>query len=186
MRYVTSRGVKLLLDNAYKLGVTDALEYRDALAAETFIEKLRMPGVFGTLRVGYTDWRSFSAIISSEMTGKQCYRLCAEWLFNIRGFNQDYRCVIVIMMQEFYIKGVEDYYKNPVKQLYDSFMEKIHMIWHLRCLRKSADYINEMQMVIINRMKVQNEYDEYKDPANKRFNIKPEFYREFMVMAWNR
>lgn len=186
MSAVTSRGVKLLLDTAYKLGVADAMEYRDALAAEAFIEKLRMPGMFGTLSVGYVDWRSFSAIISTAMTGKMCYRLCADWLFNIKGFNQDYRCVIIIMMQEFYIKGVEDYYKVPNKHLYESFKDATHMMWHLRCYRKSADYINQMQMVVINRMKVQSEYDEYKEPENKKFNIKPEFYREFMVMAWNR
>lgn len=186
MSELTSMSIRLLLDTSYKLGVTDAMDYRDALAAETFIEQLRKPGMFGTLRAGYVDWRLFTSIISTEMTGKACYRKCANILFNIPSLRASYRGVLVIMMQEFYIKGVEDYYRIPNKFLYDSFIEVRHMIWHLRCCRKKEDYINEMQMIVIERMKAQSEYDEYKDPENRKYLIKPESYREFMVMAWNR
>lgn len=149
-----------LLDAVYKMGVSDAYKINNEGECMNFIEETSVPGVFGRAVNGYRmDWREWQLTLTAEARRKSLYGAMFRYFMRMKRYGENYLSVILPVAQEFYNKGLSDYHQNPVVVFLEIFYDKKKVWWTRKGFKrvKTSEYIETMQMMCFDRMRIDME-----------------------------
>lgn len=158
------------LDHFYKLGVQDAQEERDEMFCLEFIEKTLVPGSFGRVKentlLSGSEWILF---ILYELRSTNVITAMRKFMNKITR-NNFYWCVLPII-QDFYNKGIKDFYKYPRYNGIEVFMSNPFVKWKNGKPIRRDELIEDMQFSCYSRTKSDQENFNKSSKSANRYNI---------------
>lgn len=149
-----------LLDAVYKMGVSDAYKVNCEGECMEFIEKTSVSGVFGRVANDYLmDWREWMLTLIAEARRQSLYGPMYRYFMRMKRYGSNYLSVILPVAQEFYNKGLSDYHQRPVVVFMEIFNDKKKVWWTRNGFKnvKTSEYIETMQMMCYDRMRIDEE-----------------------------
>jgi hypothetical protein len=158
-------------DHFYKLGVFDAQDERDEYLCSEHANKTLVPGTFGRVRdykpVGGSEW---ILAIAYELRGTHVLQTIRRFMDRITRSNF-YWCFLPIV-QDFYNKGMKDFYENPRYNEIETFMSQPYLHWGKIYKKYTRDeMIEDMQSFCFSRTDSDKENVNNSSKTASRYNL---------------
>jgi hypothetical protein len=157
-------------DHFYKLGIRDAQDERDEMFCLEFINKTTVPGMFGL--VGDENLLS-----GSEWILAICYQLRGTRVVTTmrklmdRITRDNYYWCLLPLIQDFYNKGMKDFYAKPKYDNIEIFMSQPFKRWGSNKKICRDDIIEDAQMFCYSRTKSDEENQNKSSKSASRYNL---------------
>lgn len=150
-----------LLDFCYRLGVNHAYAQNDEGLAREFIDKHAETGVYGFLtdegNVSVLEWQ---LRLTKEARLTSMYGSMYQYFNHMGRFACNYLSCFLPIAQDFYNKGVKDYYDAPDGCDIAQFNDARRVWWSQKGLLKvvAREYVEEIQLMCFERQRRDTAY----------------------------
>lgn len=175
-----ARGIFNILNTCYKAGVKDAEYVNDHDLCETFANEVRVPNVYGRVKdenlMNAVQWRCAIPLINA---GCPLPKASIEFLVCIDKYHKLYQCSLPIA-QEFYIKGMEDFNKNPTIHNFVLLDNRRMERWTRNGIKQVTihDMLITLQELCLKRSINDEQYD------GNKFALRRRLYEKFAMSIW--